>query len=182
MSQFFKSVNGVIPPGTAIVTVTGDDGVPVPPDAAGNLNLFGGETTANNLFGIRTVNTAANTESVQLTNRVQGFISTNDATPNNIITFPLGATPGVYSFQGSIEAFDTTDTAGGAYTFTAAVRTTGAAAIQIGTEIKDVFEEAAMSTADFDITVSGNNLIVQVTGIAATAIDWRALVTYRFVG
>lgn len=182
MSQFFKSVNGVVPPGTAIVTVTGNDGIPVSPDASGNLNLLGAETTANNSFGIRTANTAANTESVQLTNRVQGTATTTDATPTTIITFALGSTPGVYSVQGSIEAFDITDIAGGTYAFTAGVRTTGAAAIQIGTEIKDIFEEAAMASADFDVFVSGNNLIVQVTGIAAKTIDWQSLFTYRFVG
>lgn len=182
MSQFFRNVNGVVPPGTAIVTVTGDSGGAVGPDAAGNINLFGGSSTVNNDNGITTIgNPGTNTETITLTNRATGQVTTTDATPTTIITFPLGATPGVFYARGNVVAFDITDVAGGAYDFSTGARTTGAAGTELGTEYKDVFEEAAMATADFNIIVSGNNLIVQVVGIAGKTIDWNAELTYRFV-
>lgn len=183
MSQIFRdSSTGPTPPTVPEQFTTDDGSIAIP--AANNLNVFSRETTDDNLQGIQTTadpNLSDNLY-VELTNRISGFISTMDAVPTNIVSFPLGATPGVYSFQGSLEAFDTTDVAGAAYTWAAGVRTTGVAGVLIGTEFKDEFEEAAMSTADFDVQVVGNNLIVQVTGIALTAIDWRALITYRFVG
>lgn len=173
--------SGPVPPQVPTSFVTDVNSPAVP--AANVLNVVGGETTANNLFGIRTDGSSgSNTLTIQQTNRIQGFISTNDATPTNIITFPLGATPGVFKFDGNIEAFNTTDIAGACYGFQIGIRTTGAAATVIGVSFDDDFEEAAMSTADFTATASGNNLIVTVTGIAAKAIDWRALTTYRFVG
>jgi len=183
MSQIFRdSTAGPVPPSVPEQFTADDGNIGIP--VANNYNILSRETTDNNLQGIQTTvdPNGSDNHYIELTNRISGFISTNDATPTTIVTFPLGATPGVYSFQGSLEAFNTTDIAGAAYTWTAGVRTTGAAGIQIGTEFKDVFEEAAMSTADFDVSVSGNNLIIQVVGIAAKAIDWRALVTYRFVG
>lgn len=183
MSQFFiESASISPPPPTVPTSFPTDVNSPAIP-AANVLNVFGGETTANNLFGIQTDGSSgSNTLTVQLTNRVQGFISTNDATPTTIISFSLGATPGVYKFDGNIEAFNTTDTAGACYGFQAGIRTTGAAAILIGATFDDDIEEAAMATANFTVNVSGNNLLIQVVGIAAKAIDWRAFTSYRFVG
>ncbi len=184
MSQFFVDAQSAPPPlpptvATSYVTDVNSPAIP----AANVLDVIGGETTANNLFGIRTDGSSGgNVLTVQLTNRIQGFISTMDATPTTIINFPLGATPGVYKFDGSIEAFDTTDVAGACYGFQVGIRTTGAAATVIGVSFDDDFEEAAMVTADFTVTASGNNLLVQVIGIALKAIDWRALTSYRFVG
>lgn len=97
------------------------------------------------------------------------------------MTFALGATPGVYLIDGTVQAYDLTDVAGGAYTFAIGVRTTGATAVELGTEFKDIFEDSAMATADFNTTISGNNLIVTVIGIAAKTINWNAVLTYRFV-
>jgi hypothetical protein len=118
---------------------------------------------------------------VLLTNRATGSVSTTDATPTTALTLALGATPGVYFVEGNIVAFDTTDVAGGSYNFVSGMRTTGAAATEIGTEFKDSFEEAAMAASDFNIVASGNNLIVQVVGIAAKTIDWNVSLTFRFV-
>lgn len=182
MSQFFQNQQGVIPPGTAIVTVTGDTGGAVGPNGAGNIFVIGGTASTNNDNGILVAgNAGTNTEVITLTNRQTGQVTTTDATPTTIITFALGATPGVFYLHGSIVAYDLTDVAGGAYDYSSGVRTTGAAATELGTEYKDVFEEAAMATADFNVIVSGNSLIVQVVGIAAKTIDWNAELTYRFV-
>lgn len=168
----------VIPP-TVPEQFTADDATVAVP-AASNINIFTNDTTANNDNGIRST-ASGSTVTIQLTNRQTGTVTTADATPTTLLTFPLGAVAGVYYFEGNIVAFDTTDVAGGAYTFVSGFRTTGAAATEISTEFKDVFEEAAMATADFSIAASANNFVLTVTGIAAKTIDWNAYLTYRFV-
>jgi hypothetical protein len=183
LSQIYKntSSSGPIPPTVATTYVTDVNSPAVP--SANVLNVIGGDTTANTNSGIRTDGSSgSNTLTVQLTNRVKGDITTVNATPTTIITFALGATPGVYEINGSVAAFDVTDTAGASYGFISGIRTTGAAAIEIGTQFTTNFEESAMEPADIDVTVSGNNAIIQVTGIAGKTIDWDALFTYRFVG
>ena len=118
---------------------------------------------------------------VELTNRATGAISTIDATPTTIITFSLGATPAVFILDGFISGLNNTVTSGAGYFFSASARTDGATATAIGVEFTSEFEEAGMAASDVDVTVSGNNLIVQVTGIAANAIDWLAQFTYSRV-
>lgn len=185
MSQIFKPLtsSGPIPPiiPTSFQTQNGT-GVP----AANILIVNGFDSTENNDNGIITkggvVGTGTSNEvDIVLTNRATGTITTINATPTVVLTFPLGAVPGVYYFNGDIAAFDVTDTAGGAYSFTSAARTTGLAGIEIGTEFKDVLEEAAMAASDIAVSVSANNFIVTVTGIAAKTINWNAFLTYRFV-
>lgn len=181
MSQIYKSsASGPVPP-TVPTSFPTDVNSPAVP-AANILNVFGGDIATNNDNGIQTDGSSgSNTLTVQLTNRMTGIVTTVDATPTVVLTFPLSATPGVYYIEGDLVAFDITDTAGAAYSFSSAVRSTGAAAIEIGTEFKDLFEEPLISAADFTISASGNNLLVTVTGIAATTIDWNCFLMYRFV-
>jgi hypothetical protein len=178
MSQYTTATTaGSLPPSVATSYVE-DTGAAVP---VGNvLNILSDTTDANVDDGIFTRGTG-NTVFVLLTNRITSAVTTNDATPTPLITFALGATPGVLIFEGNIVAYDTTDVAGGAYTCISAFRTTGAAAVEISTEFQDQFEENAMAPADFAISANGNNFVLTVTGIAAKTINWNALLTYRFV-
>ncbi len=184
MSQVYKDLTaGPVPPSVPTAFVT-QNGTAVP--AANILIINGFDSVENNDNGIITkggvVGTGTSNEvDVVITNRTTGQVTTTDATPTTIISFALGAVPGVFYARGNIVAYDLTDVAGGAYDFSTGARTTGAAGTELGTEYKDVFEEAAMATADFNIIVSGNNLIVQVVGIVAKTIDWNAELTYRFV-
>lgn len=167
--------------GAPVETITGNDSIAVPP-TANNIFLVGGSLSTNNTNGITTTgNAGASTETVNLTNRVQGTVTTADATPTTLTSFDLGATPGVYNFDIQIGGFDTTDIAGVGYFISGSVRTTGAVAVLVGTPDKIVNEEAATIACDANLIVSGNNAIVQVTGIAATSINWRALSQYIFV-
>ena len=166
------------PPPQVPITFTEDSGSA---QAAANiLNVLGLDTTANSDNGISTLG-SGNTVTILLTNRQTGTVTTADATPTNVLSFALGATPGVYFFEGNVIAFNTTDTAGAGYAFSSAIRTTGAAGVEIATQFEDLFEEAAMSTADIDVTVSANNLVITVTGVAAKTINWNGFLTYRFV-
>ncbi len=184
MSQIYKSLAaGPVPPSVPTSFVTDVNSPAVP--AANILDVFGGFTSTNNINLIQTDGSSGgNVLTIQLTNIAQGFAGTNDGATHTIITFPLGATPGTYKFNGNVEAYDTTDLAGAAFEYQAAVRTTGAAGNFIGGSViyEDAFKEVAMATADINVTIVGNNLLVQVIGIAGKNIDWRAILTYRFVG
>jgi hypothetical protein len=184
LSQIFKpTASGPptpIPPTVPEIFITDVDSPAIP--MANVLNVFGGQSTVNNNNGVQTDGSSgSNTITIQLTNRVTGTVSTIDATPTTLISFPLGATPAVYGFTGDIQGFDLTDIAGGTYTWGAGARTDGATATLIGTEFKDIFEEAGMAGTDFDILVVGNNLVVQVIGLAGNTINWDGLINFRLV-
>lgn len=181
MSEF-HIVSQFAPPPPAVPTAFHtDDGTAIP--ALNVLNVNGLDSIENNDNGLLTRANPNLSDNLQiiLTNRATGTVTTVDGTPTISLTFALGAIPGVYYFQGDITAFDTTDIAGGAYSFVSAARTTGVAGVEIGTEFKDVLEEAAMAASDIAVSVSGNNFIVTVTGIAAKTINWNSFLTYRFV-
>jgi len=178
LSQIFKSVASSPSVSTSFIT---DSGTAIP--ALNVLNLTGNDTDINNDNGIRVIANpnGSNNAVVQLTNRITGTITTTDATPTVLVTVPLGVTPGTYIATGDLTAYNLTDIAGGSYTFAGAAVTDGAVGTEIGTEVRNIFEQAAMSAADFTFAVSGNDGIVTVTGIAGKTINWNCLFYYRFV-
>jgi hypothetical protein len=151
-----------------------DSGIAVP--VANTLNVIGDDTTANNVNGIFTTG-AGNTLSILLTNRVQGSGSTVGAVTTDIITLVLSI-PGTYTFQVNISAFEDTTPAGAGYSIFGTVRTDGANAVLVGTPDKIVNEEAALSTGDANIVVSGNNAIVRVTGTVGLTTLWNGVGYY----
>jgi hypothetical protein len=161
---------------TDIETLTGDSGGPVGVDAVFNINILSG-------VGIDVVgDPITHTLTISDDDLVQGNVTTNNAVATDCIVFPLGVVAGTYVLDGRITAFNTTDVSGGSYFFSAGVRTTGAAGIIIGTSFGAAFEEVSMAPADFDIIVSGNNLVIQVIGIAGKTINWSTEFEYQFVG
>lgn len=185
MSQIYKPLtsSGPIPPIIPTSFVT-DNGTAVP---SANILLINGKTSnENNNNGVISkggvVGTGTSNEvDVVLTNRVSGSVTTADATVTAVTTFSLGATPGVYNFDIQIAGYDLTDVAGCGYFISGSVRTTGAAAVLVGTPDKITNEEASTIGCDANLTVSGNNAVVTVTGIAGKSIDWRSLSQYIFV-
>lgn len=179
MSQFYlNTISGPLPPTvpTTFHTINGD-AVP-----AANIITFAAEDSIlDNDNGLRVMGSGS-TVTYQLTNRTTGQVTTTDATPTTVLSISLGATPGIYYVTGDLVAYNSTDTAGAAYNYSGAARTDGVTATEISTEFKDIFEESAMTTADFNIGVSGNTAFLQVIGIAGKTINWNALITYRFVG
>ena len=155
-----------------IETITPVVGGAVGPDAGHNINLIGGP-------GFITINDGTpNTVILQPTEYLEAAVITNDATPTACITFDLGLLPAVYTVRGMISGLNTTDTAGGGYLFSGCVRTDGLAATLIAVDYSSDFEEVAMEDSDVDMIVSGNDLIVQVTGIAAKEIHWNTTLKY----
>lgn len=182
MSQFFIGVSaGSLPPSVPTSFIT-DSGTVVP--AANIVNINGSSSSTNNNTGIQVIAnpTGSNNELVQLTNRFQNTVTTTDSTPTTLSSFALGATPGVYTFDTNIAAFDLTDTLGTGFSIFTSIRTTGAAGTVCGTpDLIENAENATILPATSTLTVSGNNAIVQVTGIAGKTIHWNSITTYVFV-
>jgi len=182
MSQIIKNLaSGPVPPPVATSYVTDVNSPAIP--AANILDVFGGQTTTNNDKGVQTDGSSgSNILTVQLTNRTTSTVTTADATLTTIITFPLGATPATFYFNGNVQAFNSSTPAGASYGYSGAVRTDGASATLISAAYHDEFEEPALATADIFLAVSGNNALLQVQGVAATSINWNSLLEYRMVG
>jgi hypothetical protein len=164
-----------IPPGT-VASLTGNSGGSVAPDGGGNINIVGGT-------GVTVVGTpGTNTLTLNISGATVGTGTTTDGvTPLNLLTIPLGATPGVYLFRVDITGFDATTPAGVAYFLTSGFRTTGAAAVEMGSyQTTDDFEDAALVGVFVDIFASGNNALLQIYGLPGKTINWKAVLTYTF--
>lgn len=106
---------------------------------------------------------------------LNGTATTVGAVTADPITFPMGGAATVTTFDILIAGFDTTTNLGVGYSIIGTVRTTGAAAVLVGTPDKTVNEEGGSVIADANLVVAGNNAIVRVTGIAGSTINWRAV-------
>jgi hypothetical protein len=185
MSQIYKSLlSGPVPPAvpTSFTTDVRDNSTASPGTAipaANVLQLLGGSTSQDNANGIQTDANPNNGNSVftELTNRITGSLTTTNATPTAIATFALGATPAVYTFDIQIACLNVTSVNGDGYFISGSIRTDGATATLCGTPDKIINEEVS-DTADANLVVSGNNAVIQATGIAATTHDWRTVATY----
>jgi hypothetical protein len=163
---------------TSFLTNSGT-GVP----ASNQLSITGGTSTDNNLNGIET---DANPNlskfvHVKLTNRATGSITTTDGSTVNLVTLPLGSTPGVYAISGSICGYIPAASQGGGYFFEGVTRTDGATATEFTGQFTNFQEDSAIQTAFVLAATSGNNFVLEITGIAATSINWVGVVNFTFV-
>lgn len=148
--------------------------------------LNGIDSVTNNDNGIFTqggvVGTGVQNEvDVVLSNRQTATVTTTDATLTTILTFPLGATPGTFYVIGNVQAFNSSTPSGGAFSFSGGYLTSGAAATELGTEYHDDFKSVALTTSDIFLAASGNNVLVQVQGVAGLTINWNCVLEYRRV-
>lgn len=116
------------------------------------------------------VESAAGSEDLRAPDRRAKRAQTTNATPTTIYTFAL-PTSCAALFEVEVVAYTPADGTSAAYTITGgAKRFGGGGAALIGAPITIPFEDNAAMDAVLD--VSGNNVIVVVTGIAATTIEW----------
>ena len=170
MSQINKSISSTPSVATSYVT---DDGTATP--AANILNVLGGN-------GIRTSGSGS-TVTISMDNSGETTGQTIGAVTTNISTVDLGSTPGTYSFRMNVAGYVSAGTDSGdgiGYFFTGVTRTDGAAATIIGTPEKFGFEDAALLVADVSLSVSVNNLVVDVLGVAGDTIEWSVLTNGTF--
>lgn len=181
MSQFFIASRAGPSPPTVATSYPTDVGTAIP--AANVLNVNGGETTVNNLNGIETKANPnlSNNLQILLTNRATGQATTTTGATTTVITFPLGSTPGTFVFDAVATGFNGSTPAGCAYFLVAGARTTGSAATVIGSNFTTIIEDAALATADFIATASGNNILFQVVGVNPLTIDWTVKFEYYMV-
>jgi hypothetical protein len=176
MSQIIKNLaSGPVPPSVATSYVT-DSGTAVP--SANVLNVKGGTQSLSVDNGILTTAGPSNQINIDLTNRVQGRITTTDASNQTLISFALSASAATYNFDANISAYDVTDDLGAGYSIFGSVRSTASTAFLVGTPDKIVNEEPSTVNCDANLVVSGNNAIIQVNGLAGKTINWNCVLTY----
>lgn len=189
MSQFFIGVTaGALPP---VVPTTFQEqiGNAIPDTNVLIVDAF--DSTENNNNGIITRGGAAagdppgtgvgNEVSIYITNRTQDIVTTADATLTTITTFTPVAT-GNYAFDFYVSAFNTTGNLGAAYRVFVGFSFVGGVATKLNLEDKIVNEQAGMAGCNVTAASGGATFLLQVTGIAATTINWNAVGTYVFVG
>lgn len=159
-----------------VETLTGDFGGAIGPDGAFNINLLTGE-------GLTTTGVpASNTITITRDDTpYSGTGQTVGAVTANLISIPLGGTPATYAIEARISGFESTTPAGCGYSLFGTFRTTGVAAVVCGTVDKITNEEAALVLANATMVASGNNAVVQVTGVAALTINWKAFTIQTMV-
>lgn len=182
MSQYFQSAESApSPPDVPTSFITDDATTAIP--AANILNVFGADTSENDLDGIRTTADPDNGNNlyIQLTNRLQGTATSTNASVEDLITHDLGLTAAVYRFEFKVAGRETTTGDGVGYSIFATAKTDGVASTIVSTTFIDADEDAALLLSDIDLVSSGNDVILQFTGVAATTINLSAVGSYVVV-
>lgn len=182
MSQagIINTSSGPVPPTVATTYVTDVNSPAIP--ALNILNVLGNDTTVNNDNGIRTDGSSgSNTLTVQLTNRLQGNVTTVGATTTAMITFSPTVI-GTYSIEVRIAAYNTTSSLGAGYSLFGTIRYDGVNCNLCGTPDRIVNEEGAMTAANTTMTVSGGSVLVNGVGYVGQTINWSGVGLYTFVG
>lgn len=107
-------------------------------------------------------------------------VQTTDATQTTLFTLAVPDTTDV-QIEARVVARDTAGTERALYGKVALVYREGGGATIQGS-VQDVFADVETSAGiDATFTVSGNNVLLSVTGLAATTINWAATITYQMV-
>lgn len=162
-----------------------NDGSATPAANIINFNATSEETNTENGF---IVSASGNTVTYSTTNRFStaGSVTTTDATVTTIADLDLATIgTGVFTFDVQIAGYDVTDSEGVGYAIFGTLKNIGGVVTRIGTPDKINNEDTLpvdITAADANLTFSGTNAIVEVTGIAAKTFRWRAVATFVYVG
>lgn len=116
-----------------------------------------------------------------------GSVTTTDDTPDVLLVeIPMTNNPGVYQFTMSVVFFDITNNRGGTSTIVASYRLDGASAVALPTpnyiDAEDPDEELIEPLeVAIELQTTPGFLEVNVTGLAATTINWKCSGYYVFV-
>ena len=105
----------------------------------------------------------------------KGIGTTTGGVTVNLISIPLGSTPGTFQFEARVKGFEATTPAGAGYNLFATFTTNGSIATLVG--VQDIFnEDVILESADAYFTATGldNNAILQVLGVTGLTINWSA--------
>lgn len=168
------SITAGISPGGDVLTLQGDTGGAISPNGAGNIFVVGGPNVDvagdQGSFSL-TVNLANSDE--------ETVVTTND-TPTTLYSFELDEED-VVTFDIIICAAqdDYSSGIGGRVTATFR-REAGQATTLVGLPIVSYTEDSPGSPS-FTMIASGNDAVLQVTGVAATTITWQARIVYVLI-
>jgi hypothetical protein len=184
MSQagIINTQSGPAPPTVATSYVTDVNSPAIP--AANILNVFGRDTTNNDVYGIQTDGSSgSNTLTVQLTNRFHGSVTTTNATPTTLVSCPMVTNPAVFNFVVNVVGYDSTNNAGASVVATVTFRTTGGSPVNLSPDDFVTQQDATFAGGSGSIIFNGSaaSMSVVVTGALATTIDWVAHGTYTVV-
>lgn len=134
---------------------------------------FGSITSPNNTVIIG-YNNGTNSITLDVGGGVDITVTTTDATPTTLYSFPVTNNQSITMYADIIASkADYSASIGGNVEATA--RRAGGGLIMVGAPVVNLNEDSG-GAPDFNIVVSGNNFILQVTGEAATTYNWKALV------
>lgn len=179
MSQIYRSTSAGPSPPDVPTTFQTDDGPATP--AANIINFLTDDTIENFDNGITNTG-SGNTVTHYLTNRTTRTVQTVGDTPTEIFRESFGASPSIGLVWGTILAFNITVPPGTGATFqyAGAFRVvSGASVVELGNDFFNEFSDAGMETCDVNVTVDGNDLVIEVTGVGGQTIEWSLLLEYR---
>lgn len=184
MSQagIINTTSGPVPPQvpTSFVTDVNSPAIPI----ANVLDVFGRDTTNNDVYGIQTDGSSgSNILTIQLTNRFHGSVTTTNATPTTLVSCPMVTNPAVFNFVVNVVGYDSTNNAGFSVVATVTFRSTGGVPVNLAPDDFIIQEDATFSGGGGSVIFNGSStsMSVVVTGAAATTIDWFAHGTYTVV-
>ncbi len=188
MSQIWVPINNStpLPPDIPTEFVVDEGGPVVPTD--NTIEIIGRDNIDNNDNGIQTANNPgapdndpANRIAVELTNRTTRFLTTVNDTPTTIFDEDFGVDPAVFNVYGNVLAYDTIGDKSSTFDYSASYRVIDATtAIELGVEYSNIFEDPEMVNTDITLSVTDNNLVIQVIGLpAVSSVKWSLLFEYR---
>lgn len=167
MSQIISSGGGVIPPGAAVQTLTGNDLIAVGPDGLNNIDLVG-------VGNLSVTNTAANTLSITDINDTKYEVTTNDANPTLIHSIPVAVDQAITVTATFVGARDDFSAALWGELIYGAKRAGGAASGVTAIPTTTAIGQDSTGGATIGAAVIGNDLVLFVTGVAAQTWNWTA--------
>ena len=163
--------------GPDIETLTGNSGGAVAPDGAFNINVVGNTAQGVTVVGTPLSNTLT-INSAADPNFLSATVTTNDATPTTLLTIPI-ANNTAYILWSRIVGYASTGAVGGM--LQCCVRNQ-AGVLSVVNAVDFLRDDDALPTALYSGIVSGTDLVIQVTGVAATTIYWKFQGNFTSVG
>jgi hypothetical protein len=159
-----------------VQTLTGNIGGAVGPTAGGNINILG-----DNTYIRVTGNPGTNTLTISELNSDVVTGQTIGAVTADIFTLTILNPLSAVSIVAEIMAASDDYLEAGNYFITGGARRAGGVAVLPIGGLGGILNATDFALAAVDIVVSGNDVIVRVTGEALTTINWRARVRYQLI-
>lgn len=164
------NVSGTPSVPTSFVT---DSGTAVP--AANVLNVV---TPGSGTEGIETTG-SGNTITITLTNTGIASTTTVGASSSTFTSFPIPVpASSVVSVRANIACYDPTNNLAAALELLGGMKNVGGVLTVISSVDVTKNTDAALNNVTANLTSSGANCLVQVTGVAAHNLDWKAIIEY----